>query len=164
VVDKVVDNIHLCTKYDNAVVDFNGLISFLSVLRFYEVIDWCKENPVIDQLNWAHLENPIHLRPNNLPEELKKNLIPKYQDWPDILHAIDRPADEGVDIQDVFEYLLLQDKYYEGTKWEMHLFDVFPELLPYYKPKPITEERRKLIESWGKNVDEIEKAADEMLL
>ena len=25
--------------YPNAVVDFNGLVSFLSVMRFYEVID-----------------------------------------------------------------------------------------------------------------------------
>lgn len=156
---KVVENIHLCNQYDNAVVDFNGLVSFLSVLRFYEVIDWCRENPVIDQLNWAHIDNPVPLRPNNLPEELKQQLIPKYKKWPDIVAILKRPADEGVDLQDVFDYLLLQDKYYEGTKWEMHLFDVFPELKPYYKPKPLTKERRKLFESWNKQVEDIEAEA-----
>ena len=35
--NKVVKNIELCNQYDNAVVDFNALVSFLSVLRFYEV-------------------------------------------------------------------------------------------------------------------------------
>jgi len=42
----------------------------------------------------------------------------------------------GIDIQEVFDYLLKGDKYYTGTKWEMHLFDVFPELEEYYiKPE-----------------------------
>ena len=41
----------------------------------------------------------------------------------------------------------------------MHLFDVFPELKPYYKPKPLTKERRKLFESWNKQVEDIEAEA-----
>ena len=48
--------------------------------------------------------------------------------------ALERPMDPGVNIQDIFQYLLKQDKHYEGTKWEMHLFDVFPELKEYYDP------------------------------
>ena len=42
--NKVLENIEYCKKYPNVVIDFNGLVSFLSVLRFYEVVDWCKEN------------------------------------------------------------------------------------------------------------------------
>jgi len=29
--------------------------------------------------------------------------------------------------------MLQQDKAYVGTKWESHLFDVFPELKEYYE-------------------------------
>ena len=43
-------------------------------------------------------------------------------------------ADREVDIQDTFDYLLAADEYYNGTKWEMQLFDVFPELEEYYIP------------------------------
>jgi hypothetical protein len=125
------------------------------------VVDWCKQNPVIDQLNWAMLENPPALRTNNLPEKIKKDLIPKYAEWPDIQAALSRPAEKHVDLQDIFEYLLLQDKYYEGTRWEMHLFDVFPELEEFYEPRPMTEERKALIESWGKTAKMTEKEHDD---
>ena len=68
--DEVVENINKCNEFDNVVVDFNGLVTNLSVLRFYEIIDWVKENPVIDQLNWAMIDKPTHFRPNNLREEI----------------------------------------------------------------------------------------------
>jgi hypothetical protein len=80
------------------------------------------------------VDTPKHFRPENLPEPLKKELIPKYKDWPDIVACLERPAEPDVDIQDIFDYLLKQDKHYKGTKWEMNLFDVFPELKPYYDP------------------------------
>ena len=135
--DKIVDNAFISDSYENVDVDFNGLVSFLSVMRFYEVIDWCMKEgkDTIDQINWAMLENPAHLRTNNLPEKIKKELIPKYEGWPDIQEALRMPAEPNLDIQEVFDYLLDADKYYEGTKWEMHLFDVFPELEEYYLPK-----------------------------
>jgi len=135
--DKIVDNARISNTYDNVDVDFNGLVSFLSVMRFYEVIDWCLDEgkDMIDQINWAMLEDPMHLRVNNLPEKLKKDLLPKYEGWPDIQEALRLPADPEVDIQETFDYLLDADKYYEGTRWEMHLFDVFPELKEYYIPK-----------------------------
>ena len=136
----VEDNIRECGKYPNVVVDFNGLVSFLSVLRFYEVPEYVKTNPDIFQMNWAMLETPRSLRPNNLPEELKKELIPKYKEWPDIVAALERPAEKDFNIQEVFAYLIKQDKYYEGTKWEMHLFDVFPELEKYYDPTYVPED------------------------
>jgi hypothetical protein len=133
--DKIVKNAEICNTYDNVDVDFNGLVSFLSVMRFYEVIDWCLENPIIDQINWAMLETPPLLRVNNLPQKIKDDLIPKYEQWPDIQSALEMPAERGLDIQEVFDYMLDADEYYKGTKWEKHLFDVFPELEEYYIPK-----------------------------
>lgn len=135
--DKVMKNTEYCRKYDNANVDFNGLVSFLSVMRFYEVIDFCLERPkLIDQINWAMLEEPHSLRVNNLPKKIKDSLIHKYERFPDIQMALEMDADEHINIQDTFDYLLKQDEYYVGTKWEMHLFDVFPELEEFYvKPE-----------------------------
>jgi len=162
--DKVVENIEICKQYPNVVIDFNGLVSFLSVLRFYEVVDWCKENPVINQLNWAHVDNPKHLRPNNLPKKLKDELIPKYQDWPDIVAALEMPADPDIDIQDIFEYLLRADKFYEGTKWESHLFEVFPELEEFYIPQKITEEKAELFKSWDRVSKSQEKSDNQNII
>lgn len=162
--NKVLENIEICKQYPNVVVDFNGLVSFLSVLRFYEVVDWCKENPLIDQLNWAHVDTPKHLRPNNLPQKLKDKLIPKYTDWPDIVAALEMPQDPDIDIQNIFEYLLRVDKFYEGTKWEMHLFDVFPELEEFYIPQEITPEKEALFKSWDKSVKKQEELADQNII
>lgn len=161
---EVIDNIEIAKQYPNVVVDFNGLVSFLSVMRFYEVIDWCKENPVINQLNWAHVDNPKHLRPNNLPEKLKKQLIPKYQDWPDIVAALEMPRDPDVDLQDIFEYLLRTDKFYEGTKWESHLFEVFPELEEFYIPQEIDTDKENLYKSWDMNLKKQEEVADQNII
>ena len=162
--NKVLENIEYCKKYPNVVIDFNGLVSFLSVLRFYEVVDWCKENPIINQLNWAHVDTPKHLRPNNLPKKLKDKLIPKYQDWPDIIAALEMPRDPDIDIQDIFEYLLTADKFYEGTKWESHLFDVFPELREYYIPRPLTKQKKRLYESWDRKAKKQEERSYQDIL
>ena len=162
--NKVLENIEFCKQYPNVVVDFNGLVSILSVLRFYEVVDWCKENPIINQLNWAHVESPKHLRPNNLPEKLKKQLIPKYTDWPDVVAALEMPQDPDVDFQNVLEYMLRVDKFYEGTKWEMHLFDVFPELEEFYTPQEITPEKEALFKSWDHKMKKEEELADRNII
>ena len=164
--DEVVQNIMECKKYPNVVVDFNGLVSNLSVMRFYEVIDWVKENPVLDQLNWAMIDKPKHLRPNNLPEKIKKSLIPKYKDWPDIVAALERPADPDVDLQNVFDYMLKADKFYEGTKWESHLFEVFPELEEFYDPTKHRDhnEQAKIFQTWDKSVKEAEEASDTSII
>ena len=88
--DKIVDNVDICNKYDNVDVDFNGLVSFLSVLRFYEMIDWCLDEgkDKVNMVNWAMLEHPTHLRTNNLPQKLKDDLLPKYEGWPDINNLV----------------------------------------------------------------------------
>jgi hypothetical protein len=130
---EVEKNIDICNEYDNTVVDFNGLVSFLSVMRFHKVIDYCKDNPKIHQINWAMIEDPKPLRVNNLPYKIKNKLIPLYEDWPDIQAALQRPPENDCNIQDVLNYLLKQDEAYVGTKWEMHLFEEFPELEEFWE-------------------------------
>ena len=164
--NEVLENINLCKQHPNIKVDFNGLVTNLSVLRFYEIIDWCKANPVINGLNWAMIEEPTHFRPNNLPEEIKKELIPKYTDWPDIVAALERPADFDFNIQNVFDYMLHVDEFYKGTKWEMNFFDIFPELNRYYKPNEngITPEQRELFTKWDQQAKREEEIVDQNIV
>ena len=67
-------------------------------------------------------------------KKIKDDLIIKYKKLPDIVAALEKKPDPDVNIQDTFQYLLQQDRYYIGTKWESHLFDVFPELKEFYDP------------------------------
>ena len=128
--DVIVDNIKQLKKYDNVTVNLNGTISFLSVLRFYELIQWIENHEeLFDQVNWSNIRKPEKLCANNLPLDLKQKLIPMYDGWPDIQNVLREESE--YDYSDAIDYLLMNDKYYEGTKWEMHLFDVFPELIPY---------------------------------
>ena len=100
----------------------------------------------------------------NLPIEIKTDLIPKYKDWPDIQAALRMPADPNIDIQDVFAYLLKADEYYKGTKWESHLFDVFPELEKYYIPKELTDADKKLFASWDKTAKKQDEITDQNII
>lgn len=118
--------------HPNTKVDFNSTIGFLSILRFYEVIEYCEGNPSVTRINWNYIEGPKHLRPNNLPRKIKDALIPKYEGHPDLIGALEKEAEPDCDIQEVFKYLLDQDKHYIGTPHELHLFEVFPELEEYY--------------------------------
>ena len=83
------------------------------------------------------IERPKSLRVNNLPKKLKDQLIPKYEGWPDIQAALRMPEEPDNDFQDTLNYMLKQDKAYKGTKWEMNLFDVFPELKEYHDERRI---------------------------
>jgi len=133
---EIEDNIDLLNskKYQGkAFVDVNSVVTCFSVLRFDEVIKYCKENPGIRSAGWLMIERPKSLRVNNLPKELKEQLISKYEGWPDIQAALKLPEEKDNDFQDTLNYMLKQDKAYKGTKWEMNLFDVFPELKKYYK-------------------------------
>ena len=133
---EIEDNIDLLNskKYQGkAFVDINSVVTCFSVLRFDEVIKYCKENPGIRSAGWLMIERPKSLRVNNLPKELKEQLISKYEGWPDIQAALKLPEEKDNDFQDTLNYMLKQDKAYKGTKWEMNLFDVFPELKKYYK-------------------------------
>ena len=133
---EIEDNIDLLNdpKWEGkAQIDVNSVITCFSVLRFYDVIKYCRDNPGIRSAGWLMIEWPKALRVNNLPEKIKEDLIPKYEGWPDIQSALKMPPEPDVDFQDCIDYMLKQDKAYKGTKWEMNLFDVFPELKEFSK-------------------------------
>lgn len=51
-----------------------------------------------------------------------------------------QPADKyGTEeaLQRTLKYFLDGDEYYKGTRYELNLFDVFPELEEFYKPVQI---------------------------
>ena len=132
---EIEENIDLLNadKYKGkAYIDVNSVVTCFSVLRFDEVIKYCAKNPGIRSAGWLMIERPKSLRVNNLPKKLKDQLIPKYEGWPDIQAALRMPEEPDNDFQDTLNYMLQQDKAYEGTKWESHLFDTFPELKEYY--------------------------------
>lgn len=140
--EDIVKNIKTVSKFPNVKINVNGAISFLSVLRFYELIDWYNDNLEIfgdnTQINWSNIRNPAKLCANVLPNKLKEKLIPIYKNFPDIQNLLKESAN-GLKYQDTLEYLLMNDKYYKDTKWHYNLFDIFPELEEFYQPeiKPI---------------------------
>ena len=148
--DKIVANIDTVLEYPNVNVNINGTISFLSVLRFYRLIEWAKSNDKIEQVNWSNIRGPEKLCANVLPQELKDELIPKYEGFPDIQNVL-KEDNGGLHHQDTIDYLLKMDKHYTGTKWEYHLFDTYPELEKYHTPKvnPFVEVAKSLEEKYG---------------
>ena len=135
--DDIVKNIKTLQKYPNVQINVNGTISFLSVLRFDELINWFDENKkLFNQINWSNIRGPAKLCANVLPDDLKKELIEKYKNFPDIQNVL-KEDNNGLSYLDTIDYLLKIDKYYKGTKWESNLFDVFPELKKYNGEKRV---------------------------
>ena len=135
--EDIVSNIKTLSKYPNVKINVNGTISFLSVLRFYELPEWFDDNKdLFEQINWSNIRGPAKLCANVLPDEIKQKLIPLYKNYPDIQNVL-KESNGGLYYQDSIDYLLAQDKYYVGTKWEMHLFDVYPELKKYHRENTV---------------------------
>jgi hypothetical protein len=130
--EDIQNNINIVLEYPNVQLNVNGTISFLSVLRFYKLIDWFKENEnKLWQVNWSNIRGPAKLCANVLPYELKQELIPKYEGFPDIQNVL-RESNNGIDYQDTIQYLLMIDEMYKGTQWDYRLFEVYPELKDFY--------------------------------
>jgi len=133
---EVIKNIETVKAFENVIVDTNSTMSFLSILRFYEFLEWAENYKLIDKVQSVYaLERPSHFQVKNLPEKIKNNLIPKYKNWPHIQKMLMQPRDkfgEPKELNNTFNYLLIQDDYYRGTKYEKNLFEVFPELEEFY--------------------------------
>lgn len=135
--EDISNNIKTVLKYPNVTVNVNGTISFLSVLRFYELINWFDENSQeFDQINWSNIRGPAKLCANVLPDEIKQGLISKYSNFPDIVNVL-KESNHNYDYQETLDYLLMIDNRYKDTKWDMDLFEVYPELEKFHKPKMI---------------------------
>ena len=70
----------------------------------------------------------------------------------DIVTALERRREDDSDLHfnSTIKYLLDRDKHYEGTKWEMHLFDVFAELEQFYDSRQRSRKSETLnsIDDW----------------
>jgi len=138
--DDIINNIKTLNQYPNVEININGTISFLSVLRFYELIEWVNNNKdLFNQINWSNIRGPSKLCANVLPDKLKQKMISIYENFPDIQNVL-KEDNHKQDYKDTLNYLLMIDKHYKGTKWEMNLFEVFPELEEFYKPEEKTIE------------------------
>ena len=144
--DELLSNCKALLEFPNVKIDVNSCMSFLSILRYHEFLEWVESDEGAQYINGGNpipyaLDYPPTMRVHNLPQKIKDNLIPKYAKWPHLQKMLMQPSDEfGTEenMQKLFKYLLENDKIYIGTKYEKHLFDVFPELEEFYKPDSTT--------------------------
>jgi len=132
---EIEDNIEACAAYDNVVINLNSTLSVPGILRYHEIEEYARKNPHINGNSFWLIQHPSQLRINNLPKPLKDKLIPHYKIHPkhaNILKALEMPEEENANFKEICNYLMKGDEAYRGTKWEMELFDVFPELKEYY--------------------------------
>ena len=125
------ENIKTFDTYPNVQVDLNSTVTFFSVLHLYKIADEFEH-----EHNWWPIDRPSQMKANNLPQEIKDRLIPIYEKIPymkEIADLLKLPPEPDFNMQELYKYCLDMDKSYEGTKWEMNLFEIFPELEKYYE-------------------------------
>lgn len=135
-------NIAMFKNYSNITMPVvTSVLSNLSVIKFYQVIEWCVENNIPD-LMVLTARQPRFMAANVLPQQLKQQLLPVYQDLkekykhcePRILESINvcigicQSSAANVDFADAVEWFQLHDRL-RGN----NLFEIFPELEPYAK-------------------------------
>jgi MoaA/NifB/PqqE/SkfB family radical SAM enzyme len=125
------ENMKTFDKYPNVQVDLNSTVTFFSVLHLYKIAEEFKY-----EHNCWPIDRPSQMKANNLPQEIKDKLIPRYEKIPymkEIADLLKLPPEPDFNAKELYKYCLDMDKSYEGTKWEMNLFDVFPELKEHYE-------------------------------
>ena len=129
----IVKNIREFSKYPNVEIALNSVVTFFSVLHLYKL----HQSPIGKfPHHWWRIDNPGQMKANNLPTDIKKKLIPIYEDIPhmkEIATLLKMPREKDFHATELYKYCLDMDKSYEGTKWEMNLLDVFKELIPHYE-------------------------------
>jgi MoaA/NifB/PqqE/SkfB family radical SAM enzyme len=137
--ETIQSNIKTVLEFPNVRININGVINFLSVIRFYELIEWAEANDDwLSMMNWSEIRNPKLLAANVLPYDLKQELIPKYDNFPDIQQVL-REDNGGLSYQDTFDYLLRMDLRYRNSDFKGSLWDLYPELKPYWMGKDLHE-------------------------
>lgn len=130
----------LAQKYSNMSLMLTTTLSNLSIMRYYQVVEWAIENSIKD-LFLTPVHNPSELYFGNLPTDIKNHLLTVYQNLKKkyagqmserIEFVIDVCingclAESNRDFSTVIAWLQLHDQH-RGN----NLLDVFPELAPYY--------------------------------
>jgi len=131
----------LAQNYSNMSLMLTTALSNLSLMRYYQVIEWAMENSVKD-LFLTPVYDPVELHFANLPTEIKNHLLTIYQDLKikytghmseRIEFTIDTcinscTAENNQDFSNTMRWLQRHDQH-RGN----NLLDVFPELEPYAK-------------------------------
>lgn len=129
----IVKNIKKFTEYQNVIIELNSVVTFFSVLHLYKL-----PQSAIGKFtqHWWRIDRPSQMKANNLPQDIKDRLIPIYEKIPhmkEIATLLRMPTEPDFDPVELYKYCMDMDKSYEGTKWEMNLLDVFPELKAHYE-------------------------------
>jgi len=121
----LINNIRVMKSRKNSRVNVHSVISFLSVLQNYRLIDYLKEKEIPH--TFYIIEYPKILQVKNLPKEIKEELIPKYKDFPNIVRALEKEQDVEAFVKTI-EYCQALDKQHGHNLFELH-----PELKLYYE-------------------------------
>lgn len=141
--EEISENLSMLKEYSNITsVLVTSVLSNLSVIKFYNLINWCVDNNIED-LVVLTLRQPVHMQPHILPAELKKQLLSTYTQLREthkhagdrILECIDTCIgicnnDNATDAEfnQALEWYQTHDRH-RGN----NIFDTFPELIPYAK-------------------------------
>ena len=128
--DTIVSNI----KKLREVATYMGVfstISLLSVLRFDELIDWCKKEDL--HQNMFVIDDPDELHPKHLPQKIKDILIKKYEKYDVITSALKMEGDPEK-FQAALRYIKATDKLYKKD-----IYDLYIELEEYDDDAATTE-------------------------
>ena len=118
-------NLRLMRSKKNVRVNVHSVVSFLSVLRFYELQEYLSHQNIDN--TYYILDYPSILNVNNLPKDIKEELIPKYQNYPNIVEALKKDWDM-LEFVKTIEYIQELDNLHNDNLW-----DIYPELKPYYE-------------------------------
>ena len=128
---EITKNIHEFSKYKNVYIELNSVVTFFSVLHLYEMQSFLGQY----NHNWWRIDYPHQMKANNLPQDIKDRLIPKYEMIPHLREIADllrMPPEKNFNPKELYKYCIDMDKSYYGTQWEMNLLEVFPELQSHY--------------------------------
>jgi sulfatase maturation enzyme AslB (radical SAM superfamily) len=141
--EDILKSLRLFGKRDNIGVLVTTTLSNLSLIKYYEVIEWAIDFGIGD-LFLTPVMDPDELASTNLPTELKQSLEQKYLNLKErllknnnlterTLYCIDTAINtckntKEYDMTSTFNWLLIHDNHRETN-----CFDVFPELNDYQK-------------------------------
>jgi sulfatase maturation enzyme AslB (radical SAM superfamily) len=132
-------NIDLILAHPKITSIITAVMSNLSLLRMYELFEWCMDKNIKDVFAYPVVE-PSTMMPWLLPQSLRQTLFKKYQSMlpiQDRKERIDHSIAACVDACSrpdtgtlTLSQSLLWYKQHDQHR-KQNLFDVFPELIPY---------------------------------
>lgn len=141
--EEIAANLEMLKDYPNiTAVLVTSVLSNLSVIKFYDLINWCVDNNIED-LVVLTLRRPVYMQPHVLPAELKQQLLLTYT------RLREKHKDANARILECIDTCIsicnntnsTNSEFNQAIEWYQahdchrgnNIFDVFPELIPYAK-------------------------------